>query len=399
VGTSFPAPLSARDLDVVLVDDLAAARTLPAEAYNSTEVFNWEARQLFGGGWVCIGRSELVPEPGSQRGMLVGETGVLLVRDADRRVRAFHNTCRHRGHELVSIGECRRRRAIACPYHAWVYALDGQLQRASRFTDLSAFETADFPLLPVRVEEWLGWIFINVSGDAPELSEWTGSLAGYLADWEPERLVVGASHEYVIQANWKIIFENFVECYHCPSIHPELCRVSDPESGTSMFPHDGMWMGGPMELINGAETQSLDGKGSGVRFRRLSGRDLDRVHYHTLFPNLLISPHPDYLMTHTIVPRGPAETFVECAWLFPPEATAQQGFDPSFAAEFWDRTNGQDFAACESVTRGLRSAGYRPGPFDQREAVVHAFQTMIARAYMTGALAPPVIVADARSTA
>src|SRR3954453_4631442 len=113
MATSFPDPLAARDLDAVLGDDLAAARTLPAEAYNSSEVFAWEAQQLFDGGWVCIGRSDLVPEPGSQRGMLVGETAVLLVRDADRQARAFHNTCRHRGHELVSIGECRRKRAIA----------------------------------------------------------------------------------------------------------------------------------------------------------------------------------------------------------------------------------------------------------------------------------------------
>jgi Rieske 2Fe-2S family protein len=399
MAASVKTPVSARDLDRVLVDDLAFARTLPQDAYTNSEVFGWEMRNLFDGGWVCIGRSDLLPEPGSQRGMLVGETALLLVRDSNGQARAFHNTCRHRGHELVGIGECRRKRAIACPYHAWVYSLDGQLQRASRFTDVSSFDPADFPLVAVRAQEWLGWIFVNISGDAPELGEWIGSLGAYLADWEPERLLLGTSHAYVIEANWKIIFENFVECYHCPSIHPELCRVSDPESGTSMFPHDGMWMGGPMELINGAETQSLDGRGSGVRFRRLSGDGLKQVRYYTLFTNLLISPHPDYFMTHRIVPRSATETFVECSWMFPPEALAQEGFDPSFAADFWDRTNRQDFAACESVTRGLRSAGYRPGPFDEREAVVHAFQKMIARAYATGGLEPPVIAESRRSVA
>jgi Rieske 2Fe-2S family protein len=399
MATSVSSPVSAPDLHQVLVDDVALARTLPQEAYTSSEVFDWEMRNLFDGGWVCIGRSDVLPEPGSQRGMLVGRTALLLVRDRDGQVRAFHNTCRHRGHELVGIGECRRKRAIACPYHGWVYSLDGQLQRASRFADASSFHPADFPLVGVRAEEWLGWIFVNVSGEAPELSEWIGSLAAYLADWEPERMLLGTSHAYVIEANWKIIFENFVECYHCPNIHPELCRVSDPESGTSMFPHDGMWMGGPMELINGAETQSLDGKGSGVRFRRLHGGMLEQVRYYTLFTNLLISPHPDYLMTHRIVPRSATETFVECSWMFPPEALAQEGFDPSFAADFWDRTNRQDFAACESVTRGVRSAGYRPGPFDEREAVVHAFQRMIARAYLTGGLQPPVIAESSRSVA
>jgi Rieske 2Fe-2S family protein len=126
---------------------------------------------------------------------------------------------------------------------------------------------------------------------------------------------------------------------------------------------------------------------------------LEQVRYYTLFTNLLISPHPDYLMTHRIVPRSATETFVECSWMFPPEALAQEGFDPSFAADFWDRTNRQDFAACESVTRGVRSAGYRPGPFDEREAVVHAFQRMIARAYLTGGLQPPVIAESSRSVA
>jgi glycine betaine catabolism A len=380
------------DASAVLDTDIACARTLPADAYLSEAVFEWERGALFDGGWVCVGRSDLLPEPGSQRAMMVGIANVLLTRNEAGEVRAFHNTCRHRGHELLQVGECRRKRAIACPYHAWVYGLDGKLRRASRFRDAD-FDPEEFPLVGVRADEWLGWIFINLSADAPPLAEWTGSLDVELQNWEPERLVTGAAHEYVIEANWKIIFENFVECYHCPSIHPELCRVADPESGSEMFPHDGMWMGGPMSLINGAETQSLTGKSGGVRFRHLTLEQQTQVRYFTLFPNLLISPHPDYLMTHRIVPVSSSETLIECSWLFPPEVLDVEDFDPSFASDFWDRTNRQDFAACASVMRGLRSVGYRPGPFDRREAIVHAFQAMIARAYLSGGLERPVIAA------
>ena len=389
------APIDPVSVAAVLTDDLGAARTLPADAYLSEAVLDWEQRHIFGAGWVCVGRADLVPEPGSQRAIEVGGHGVLLVRDESGEIAAFHNTCRHRGHELLAVGECRRKRAIACPYHAWVYGLDGGLVRASRFTDRPGFDPADFPLMSVPASEWGGWIFVNASGDAGPLSGWLGDLEQHLASWEPERLALGERHEYVVEANWKLILENFVECYHCPSIHPELCRVSDPESGTEMFDLTGMWVGGPMQLRESAQTQSLSGDGNGIPFRRLSSEQLRQVRYFNVFPNLLVSPHPDYLMTHRLEPVSPTSTRVECAWFFPPEATAQPGFDPAFAADFWDRTNAQDFGACESVMRGMRSPGYRPGPFDAREQIVHAMQVMLARAYLEGRAPAPRMAAMA----
>lgn len=384
------APLDAEQISTVLEADIGRARTLPAEAYLSEDVLAWERQCLFDDGWVCLGRSELLPDRGSQRGVRIGSASILLTRNETGELRAFHNTCRHRGHELLADGECKRKRAIACPYHSWVYTLNGELLRASRFS-APGFDPADFPLVGIRAEEWLGWIFVNISAQAPTLEEWLGNLDEHLENWEPARLVLGAVHEYRVKANWKIIFENFVECYHCPSIHPELCRVSDSEGGNVMFSHTGRWAGGPVSLINGAETQSLTGRTSGVRFRRLTAEQHTQVRYFTLFPNLLISPHPDYLMTHRIIPLTPSETQIECSWLFPPESQDLEAFDPSFASDFWDRTNRQDFAACESVMRGMRSPGFRPGPFDGREVIVHAFQAMIARAYLRGYLEPPLI--------
>ena len=166
----------------------------------------------------------------------------------DGNLRGFYNTCRHRGHELLAPGTSRNLRAIKCPYHAWVYQLDGSLGAAPRFGDLEGFDKHEYPLVAARIQEWQGWIFVNADGSAPDFAEYVGNLDGLIGAWESERLFVAATHEYVIDANWKTITENYHECYHCPSIHPELCVVTPPDSGEN-YPHDGLWVG----WLHGAE--------------------------------------------------------------------------------------------------------------------------------------------------
>ena len=182
-----------------------------------------------------------------------------------------------------------------------------------------------------------------------------------LAPYECGRLVVGAEHHYELAANWKLAIENYHECYHCSSIHPQLCRVSPPDSGAS-FAGGGLWIGGSMELVDGAETMSLDGRSGASPLRGLAGAKLREVLYLQLVPNLLLSVHPDYVMTHVLEPLRPGRTRVACQWLFPPEQFARADFDPAYAVDFWDITNRQDWAACESVQRGVASRGFQPGP-------------------------------------
>ena len=383
------APLDANALDAVLTSDFGAARTLPAEAYLSQDVLDWERRNIFDAAWVCVGRSGLVAEPGSQRAVEIGAESVVLARGEDGVLRGFYNSCRHRGHELLAAGECRKRGTIACPYHSWAYNLDGSLRQATRFSDVPGFDPAEFPLVPVAVTEWHGWIWVNATGDAGPLEDWLGNLGEFVDDWEIERLEIAASHEYVVKANWKLIVENYLECYHCPTIHPELCRVSPPDSATEAFDHTGQWIGGPMDLREHADTMSLSGESSGIRIRGLNDEQARTVRYLAVFPNVLVSPHPDYVMTHRLRPLSPTETAVECAWLFPPDATSREDFDPSYASRFWDITNRQDFDACEAVQRGIASSGFRPGPFDYRESGVYALQAMVATAYRTGEFERP----------
>ncbi len=223
---------------------------------------------------------------------------------------------------------------------------------------------------------WHGWLFVDASGTAPPFADHVGELESLVAPYAPEQLRRGAVHDYEIAANWKVITENYHECYHCPLIHPELCQVSPPTSGDN-YDLPGAWVGGSMDLHNGAETMSFDGRSSG---HAIPGVDPRHVLYLALFPNLLIALHPDYVMTHRLVPLEPDRTRVECAWYFQPGPAGELP-DPSYAVNFWDRTNRQDWAACESVQRGLASPHFRPGPLAPNEDAVHQFVTMVAGGY------------------
>jgi glycine betaine catabolism A len=356
---------------------------LPPIAYTSPEVFAWEQQHFFRG-WQCVGRSADLGRPGAQRAERIGATTVLLVRADGGSIRAYANVCRHRGHELLPCGGSAQRRSVQCPYHAWSYRLDGDLIAAPGYRDVPGFDPSRYGLVPLRVQEWHGQVFVDPSGSAPELAEYLGDLDARVAGHRLDSLVVRARHEYVVQANWKTITENYQECYHCPLIHPELCSVSPPESGEN-WDAPGAWVGGWMDLRDGMATMSLDGHSDGVVIPGLDAWAATRVDYLGVFPNLLISLHPDYVMTHRMVPLSPGSTWVECAWAFPPEAVGRPGFDPGYAVDFWDVTNRQDWAACESVQRGMGSGMARPGPLSPQEDGVYQFVTMVARGYAGGA--------------
>jgi len=323
-----PAPLDPAGVAASLAP-FGQSRMLPRAAYVDPAVFEWEQRHFFGGGWLCVGRDDQLPEPGSQRAEAVGEGSVLLTRGEDGGLHAFANTCRHRGHELLPCGASAQSKVIICPYHSWTYGLAGDLRAAAGFK---------------------------------------------------HRLVVAGQHDYETTANWKILTENYHECYHCPAIHPELCKVSPPRSGKN-YSAPGTWAGGWMELRDGMATMSLDGASHGQPLRSLDEEGLRTVIYVNVFPNLLLSLHPDYVMTHRLIPLAAGRTHIECTWAFAPESLAQPGFDPGYAIDFWDLTNRQDWHACESVQRGLASPHALPGPLAPEEDAVYQFVTMVARGY------------------
>ena len=379
VSQTESAPLSAAGVADAL-RPFGQSRMLPRAAYVDPAVFAWERQHFFGGGWLCAGRSDQLPNAGDQRAEDVGAGSVLLVRGDDGLLRAFANTCRHRGHELLPCGQTANARAIVCPYHSWAYSLQGGLRAATGFRHQPGFDDADWGLAELPVTEWHGLVFVDGSGTAGPLAAALSELDPIVAPYEPERLVVAGRHEYETTANWKILTENYHECYHCPAIHPELCKVSPPKSGENYTPA-GPWVGGWMELRDGMDTMSLDGRSGGVPLRGLDAGRRRTVEYVNVFPNILISLHPDYVMVHRLLPLAADRTLIECTWAFAPEALERPGFDPGYAVDFWDITNRQDWAACESVQRGLSSPQARPGPLSPDEDGVYQFVTKVARGY------------------
>jgi len=378
MGQHTPAaPIDADALDAVL-RPFGRSRTLPAAAYTSQEILDWELRHLFAGTWTCLGRADEVRGGQSQRALSVGGIGVLITfASEDGAVRAFANVCRHRGHELLPVGGAADRIAVVCPYHGWAYRLDGTLSTATAMREVSDFAPAEHGLVELPAVVWEGWLFVDASGEAPPFADHLGDLDGLLRPYRPAELRQRAAHDYRVAANWKVIVENYQECYHCPQIHPELCRVSPPTSGNN-WDLPGAWVGGSMDLREHAETMSADGRGAGVF---IDGAPERTVRYLALFPNLLVSAHPDYVMTHRLWPVSPGLTEVECRWYFPEEIT-----DPAYAVDFWDLTNRQDWAACESVQRGVGSPHFRPGPLAPNEDAVYRWTTLIGRAYASGSI-------------
>jgi len=356
-----------------------SSRMLPRASYLQPEVLAWELQHVFGH-WVCIGRSSDVPAGPALRAISVGDSGVLLSRDREGVLRAFENACRHRGHELLPCGRTAEPRAIVCPYHAWTNEFDGSLRGAHGFKDAKGFDASAHGLFRIPIEEWHGWIFVDPSGTGGDLADHIGELEGIVAPYDTESLVTAASHDYDVTANWKVLVENYQECYHCSMIHPELCKVSPPESGENLE-LGGNWVGGWMDLRPGAETMSLDGRSGSPVIARLDEEQRRTVMYVAVLPNLLISLHPDYVMTHLLTPLAADQTRVHCSWAFLPDAVARDDFDPSYAVDFWDITNRQDWSACESVQRGMNAPHFTPGPLAPAEDGVYQFVTYMARAY------------------
>lgn len=373
-GAPTLTPLQIDGLDAALLP-FGNSRMLPTQRYTSQRVFAWERRALFAGSWYCLGRVDDLRTAGvTTRAATVGDVGVLLTwDDGSGETRAFANTCRHRSHELLGDGATSTRRSVQCPYHAWTYRLDGSLVGAPGFRDVATFDSLEHELVALPLVTWHGWAFVNATGDAPPFDEHVDALDDLIAPYAPAELHLRARHDYTLAANWKVIAENYHECYHCPLIHPELCAVSPPNSGRN-YTLPGAWVGGVMDLDENAQTMSLDGRSDAPP---IAGADPRAVVYVQVFPNVLISAHPDYVMTHRLVPIAPDRTLVECSWYF-----ASPEVDPASAVAFWDRTNRQDWAACESVQRGLASPHAAPGPLAPNEDAVYDFVAMVARAYL-----------------
>jgi Rieske 2Fe-2S family protein len=374
-------PLRADDVELTR-RPLEEATMLPRAAFTEPAVLDWELEALFLGGWVCAGHAGRLRERGDFLTVSVGTESIVIVAGDDGVPRAFHNVCRHRGARLVTEPEGRMRR-LQCPYHAWCYGFDGSLKNAPHTDGIASFDKAATGLRNVRCEVVEGLLMIDPSGTAPPASEHVGDLAPWLARYRLAELARTTRITYDVRANWKAIAENYSECLHCPGVHPELNRLSHYLSGDSLA-GAGAWCGGSMTLSDGATTMATANGGGHARppIRGLDEHDQRVVLYFLLFPNTLVSLHPDYVMLHTLWPRAVDLTEVVCEWFFEPRTAAADGFDDSDAVGFWDQVNREDWGVCELTQQGVTSRAYTPGRYTEQEDDVHAFDVMVADRYL-----------------
>ncbi|HET9425542.1 MAG TPA: aromatic ring-hydroxylating dioxygenase subunit alpha [Gemmatimonadaceae bacterium] len=349
----------------------AGARTLPREYYTSPAILEQERQRLFSTMWHCAGRAGAVAEPGAFMVRDVAGESIIIVRGKDGRLRALFNVCRHRGTRICTEHSGKFSGSIQCPYHAWTYGIDGRLIGAPHMNEVEGFDRKDYPLHEAAVAEWEGFVFVNVAREPGPFDEWFAPMIGRLARYGIGALRVGHSARYEVQANWKLVFQNYSECLHCPMIHPELSTMMPYTSGANDL-IAGPFLGGYMELNN--ESATMSGKACGrLVSPALPADDRKRAYYYTLMPNMALSIHPDYVNYYILTPLAVDRTLVESEWMFAAENEGNPAFNPKDAIEFWDVTNRQDWAICEQSQAGVSSSRYEPGPYSPRESMPAAW--------------------------
>lgn len=351
------------------------AATLPGPIFSDPSVFHREMRTLFQKAWLCVGRSDEIPEPGDYRTYDIAGSGVIVLRDGAGVLRAYHNVCRHRGTRIMETDAGHGLTVLRCPYHSWTYGLDGRLAGAPHTEDLQGFDRRDFGLHPVRVEEWRGFLFLNPDPKAGPLKSYLGDLERRAAPFPLERLRRAHRYEYEIAANWKLILQNANECYHCPGVHPQLARLTPYRSGEEDM-IAGPIFGGWMDFVDGACTLTPSGASPRHPFPGLPPEDLRRVYYYVLYPGNFLSFLPDYVTLDWFVPISPDRTRL----VFDLYVDRDEPDDAVDAMEFWDTTNRQDWHICEMAHLGSKTSVYTQGRYSSEEEVVHAIDRYYLRA-------------------
>ncbi len=351
--------------------------TQPGPVYTDPAWFRAEMERIYATMWIAVGRSEEVATRGAFIRRDVAGASVLIVADGRGGLRGFHNVCRHRGTRLCDAERGTLPGSIQCPYHAWTYDLEGRLIGAPLMDDVEGFTRADYALRSVACDVWDGHIFVNLAGaDASALGAQLGELPKRFAPYRMSELRMVRRTVYDVKANWKLIVQNYNECLHCPVIHPLLNRMHH-YLGAANVPSTDTYCGGAMGFKDGVETLSVDGKRRREILPTLEGDDRSLVHYYAIYPNFLLTLHPDYMLTITIWPQAPGETRLVGEWHFHPDEIARPGFVCEDAIEFWDQTNREDWAISERSYRGISSRGYVPGPFSNRERQLWEFDQFV----------------------
>jgi Rieske 2Fe-2S family protein len=349
----------------------AGAKTLPQRYFVSPSVFAEEQEKVFSKQWVLVGHQSQIAKSGDYFTAEVAGESLIIVRDKRGEIHGFYNVCRHRGSRLIENRNGQLSAAIQCPYHAWTYGLDGRLLGAPHMDDVPGFNKADYSLRPMNVAVWEGFIYVNLADSRPPPEKWFAPLAGKFARWNLPSLRSARRIEYDVGGNWKLIFQNYSECYHCLGVHPELSKISPHDSAENDLT-EGPFLGGFMRIASD-KSLTMSGHTCALPVGDFGDEDFRFVFYYSIFPNMLLSLHPDYVMVHQLEAQSPERTLIFCDWFFHPDAFNREGFKPDDAIEFWDMVNRQDWHVCELSQQGIASRGYEPGPYSARESMPAAW--------------------------
>ena len=340
--------------------------TLPRASYLSPEAFDQERERIFWREWFVVGRVEELAGPGDYVVKDVAGESILVVRTRAGALSAYYNVCRHRGSQLVPAlpgagPTCAAVGALRCPYHSWTYSLAGELIRSPHAEDV---DPTDFSLHPVGVVEWAGFAFVHLTpGVAAPVDGVLAKATATLAHYAMGDLVTGRTMTYEVAANYKVVAENYNECYHCGPVHPELTRLVPAfgGGGAGLAWEDGI------PHRPGAWTFTTTGTTTRAPLPGLSEAERTRHKGELVHPNLLLSCSADHVAAFVLLPQDVDRTRIDCHLLFAADAVADPAFDPSDAADLWDLVNRQDWAICESVQRGMSSRAYTHGWFAPME--------------------------------
>ena len=357
-------------------DEHLSARTPPGSIYSDEGIFRKEMEKLFLRQWLNVGHMTQIPNPGDFFTRDIGTESVLFIRGNDGNVRGFYNVCRHRGTRIVMDDHGEKLRSVVCPYHAWAYSTEGNLVGAPHMDGIEDFDKDDFSLYPVKTEVWCGFIWASLDPKARPLKEQIRELVKKVERWDLANLRLGAKRVYEVDANWKILTENYSECYHCAPIHPGLNRVTPYFTGDN-----DAWMargkirkgvnGGFQTFAGDYTSMTVTGYTKRPPLKGMTEDDRKRIYYWVVFPNMFFSVHPDYLMIHRDWPKSPTHSTIECEWYFDPDTMAREDFDPSDAVDMWDEINRQDWAICTQTQLGVRSKAWAGGRFSTQEPLVY----------------------------
>jgi phenylpropionate dioxygenase-like ring-hydroxylating dioxygenase large terminal subunit len=379
-STKIPVPASQ-----IMYDHIKLGTGMPRELYLSEELFSQEIEVIFNRSWLYAGHESQLPRPGDYLTVESGPESVIVARTADGGLAAFHNVCRHRGARLVNSG-CGSARRLVCPYHQWTYRMDGTLQGAPKMP--AGFDPARHPLPAVNLASWNGLVFVNLS-DQPDadLGRLLGGGSELFAPFQFRGARIAHAITYDVGANWKLVWENAQECYHCTANHPEFTRVFDVAASSTaswqeceVHPSDDRRVQYARFPLKGAAISlTVDGHPACDKpmgeFAR--GRDPYTAAIH-LKPTFALVCCPDYAVVHSDRPIAIGHTAVTMSWLVRSDAEAGEDYDLDNLIRVWHQTNLQDWDLCERTQLGVRSRSFIPGPLSGDEPSVAGFHQAYA---------------------